>query len=389
MNIAVLAIILLSQAPDITALRDSAVADVAAGNWHEALDKAKRGFVLAPDDLIMLGILKCAWMKNDIKKLNPKCFYKIDVKYGNGEIQDAWSRIIEKTPDNVHLLEFTATLFLESAPQQAFAYASGCSRRDSLNSRAYFIMGLVSEKGGNYAGAGEYYQRACTIDTTSADYLIALARMYLMQYMFDSVSRYLEKIPEDTTYESVHLFQAVCAAAHKEYDVALRIVHDMRQNGVHHSGWLEDLDRYLSNLKEGIAQPADTGRIPVTATYKSIPWLHMPQYVALVTCDSIALQSINLDYLLCEKKLVPLSVQKPVYPEEARKCNMTGDVLVRALVDTTGLVIDAEVWSSNVAPILEEAAMEAAMGSRFEPAKRFGRKVKVWVSVPIRFRLTE
>jgi TonB family protein len=55
----------------------------------------------------------------------------------------------------------------------------------------------------------------------------------------------------------------------------------------------------------------------------------------------------------------------PVYPELARKLNLTGTVKVEVVVAPNGVVKDAKVVGGH--PVLATAALEAARKWRFEP----------------------
>lgn len=57
---------------------------------------------------------------------------------------------------------------------------------------------------------------------------------------------------------------------------------------------------------------------------------------------------------------------QPVYPELARKMNITGTVKVQVVVATNGTVKDAKVLGGH--PVLAGAALEAIKKWRFEPA---------------------
>lgn len=77
---------------------------------------------------------------------------------------------------------------------------------------------------------------------------------------------------------------------------------------------------------------------------------------------------------------------KADYPEIARRAQLQGTVLVHVLVDVTGRV-DKAVISQGVHPLLDKAAMAAALRCRFTPGKQRQRPVPVWVAIPYRFRL--
>jgi TonB family protein len=57
---------------------------------------------------------------------------------------------------------------------------------------------------------------------------------------------------------------------------------------------------------------------------------------------------------------------QPVYPDLARKMNITGTVKVQVVVSPNGTVKDAKVLGGH--PVLAGAALEAVKKWRFEPA---------------------
>jgi TonB family protein len=57
---------------------------------------------------------------------------------------------------------------------------------------------------------------------------------------------------------------------------------------------------------------------------------------------------------------------QPVYPELARKMNLTGTVKVQVVVAPNGTVKDAKVVGGH--PVLANAALDAVRKWRFEPA---------------------
>ena len=78
----------------------------------------------------------------------------------------------------------------------------------------------------------------------------------------------------------------------------------------------------------------------------------------------------------------------PVYPEEARKAGVTGDVIVSALIGEDGAVQHVEV----LRPLEKgctEAAVEAVKQWLYEPARsaETGKPVRVYFTVTVAFRL--
>jgi protein TonB len=78
---------------------------------------------------------------------------------------------------------------------------------------------------------------------------------------------------------------------------------------------------------------------------------------------------------------------RPAYPDVARRMGAEGTTLLRIRILEDGAVGEVLVARSAGHPSLDEAAVEAVRRWRFEPAKRDGRPIQVWASLPIRFRL--
>jgi len=75
----------------------------------------------------------------------------------------------------------------------------------------------------------------------------------------------------------------------------------------------------------------------------------------------------------------------PKYPEVARRVGIEGTVFVKILVGKEGR--PEEVKFLKGPDIFREVALDAAKRFLFSPAKQNDRPVKVWVVVPIQFRL--
>lgn len=75
----------------------------------------------------------------------------------------------------------------------------------------------------------------------------------------------------------------------------------------------------------------------------------------------------------------------PEYPEAARRAGIGGTVFIRALVDKTGKVSKAEVLKGPAE--LHQAALDAALKTKFKPAKQNDMPVSCWVQMSFRFQL--
>jgi protein TonB len=80
---------------------------------------------------------------------------------------------------------------------------------------------------------------------------------------------------------------------------------------------------------------------------------------------------------------------KPDYPETARRDRAAGVSLLRFEVLTTGRVGDVVVARSAGHRDLDRAAIDAIRQWQFEPARRGATAVTVWVTLPVRFELTD
>lgn len=77
----------------------------------------------------------------------------------------------------------------------------------------------------------------------------------------------------------------------------------------------------------------------------------------------------------------------PKYPRVARRRGNQGTVVVEVLVDESGRVGDLRMIKSSGYNNLDKAAITAVKKWTFEPGSKNGRRVAMWVRVPVRFQL--
>jgi TonB family protein len=77
---------------------------------------------------------------------------------------------------------------------------------------------------------------------------------------------------------------------------------------------------------------------------------------------------------------------KPVYTDEARRRNVSGEVVLEIVVRSDGRVGDVRVLD-GLGSGLDQRAIDAVRQWRFSPARRFGQPVDVLVEVAVEFRL--
>ena len=78
------------------------------------------------------------------------------------------------------------------------------------------------------------------------------------------------------------------------------------------------------------------------------------------------------------------------YPELARKAGIEGTVIVYAKIDTKGVVSKTKIIKPiGKTTVCNEAAVQALKSVKWIPAKQKDKPVAVWVSVPVKFKLSQ
>ena len=79
----------------------------------------------------------------------------------------------------------------------------------------------------------------------------------------------------------------------------------------------------------------------------------------------------------------------PIYPAVARRRGYQGVVLLSVKILKDGSVGKLRIKKTSGYHILDRSAMKAVTKWKFEPAKRMGCPVTMWVDVPLRFILSD
>lgn len=82
-----------------------------------------------------------------------------------------------------------------------------------------------------------------------------------------------------------------------------------------------------------------------------------------------------------------VSPLKPEYPQLAKLAGIEGTVYLKLLIDEKGKVEKAKV-EQGIKDMLDEAALSAAKNAEFSPAVLNNNPVKVWVILPVAFKLS-
>jgi len=109
-----------------------------------------------------------------------------------------------------------------------------------------------------------------------------------------------------------------------------------------------------------------------------------------------SLPNIEKDSLELWTPPKPKKIVRPDYPSEAKSMGYYGTVILKLLIDSTGVVLLAKPVSSfmqgkkldRIETLLVKSALEAAIQTTFKPAcDDKGKPVPVWVSFSVRFVL--
>jgi protein TonB len=91
------------------------------------------------------------------------------------------------------------------------------------------------------------------------------------------------------------------------------------------------------------------------------------------------------EFFAVEEQPQRISEVIPEYSEAARRAGIEGTVFIRALVNKNGDIETAEVLKGP--DLLHEAAIKAALVTKFTPAKQNDMSVKCWVQMRFTFEL--
>ena len=111
--------------------------------------------------------------------------------------------------------------------------------------------------------------------------------------------------------------------------------------------------------------------------------------ISEVIVDTGMIQAVRIpEAILVTVEKMPRAIDMvpPEYPVWGRKRELSSVVWVKARIDENGTVIDARIISSSTSGAgFEDAALEAALKSRYLPAESNGIRIPVWIMYPVKF----
>lgn len=156
---------------------------------------------------------------------------------------------------------------------------------------------------------------------------------------------------------------------------------------------VEDISSYIEKYQEPppmerpkVVIPAEniTGEENVVETIAGSEFIENP-----IRTSPVGPEIEIVPYYRVEVKPQPVVQVRPFYPPLARQAGVQGRVVVKALIDIDGSVMEVTVLDPSGNQMLDEAALAAARKWKFSPAKQRDKFVRVYVSIPFNFRLVD
>lgn len=116
-----------------------------------------------------------------------------------------------------------------------------------------------------------------------------------------------------------------------------------------------------------------------------------PKISEPLTLSGIRAPSFQGKFDQTEVDTVPMATAKthPVYPYQAKRLNLSGEVRVKFLVTRDGTVSQVEIISAEPKEIFNKSVIRAVSSWRFRPGKIDGRAVDTWMETSIIFNINE
>jgi len=170
-----------------------------------------------------------------------------------------------------------------------------------------------------------------------------------------------------------------------EGKVFLKILIDEQGNVIK-----EKIERGVNKLLDNSALEAVKSAKFSPALIKDNPlkvWVTIPISFNLNVNESEGEPDMN-KFVKAEEMPQMITQVQPQYPDELKKNNIEGKVFVKLLIDKEGNPKKAVVIKSDN-EALNKLSIDAAMESKFTPAKIKNEPLAIWVVVPYRFSLSE
>lgn len=134
--------------------------------------------------------------------------------------------------------------------------------------------------------------------------------------------------------------------------------------------------------KPRIVEPADPSDQDAQATIGRTDWDERPGLQHIARFDVVPYYQVQI-----QPKTI--KAPPPPYPSLALSAGIEGTCVIKGIIDTTGNVVDAEIYKSSGNALLDGAAMTSFLTYQFTPAYARDRPVTVWIRMPITFKIKD
>jgi protein TonB len=97
----------------------------------------------------------------------------------------------------------------------------------------------------------------------------------------------------------------------------------------------------------------------------------------------------TVEFVECSNPPIVIATPKLIYPEMARIAGIEGRVFVRVLISEDGKAMRSEIVKRVPADgnYFDKEAVRIAMETKYSAGMQNGKKVRVWMTIPVRFTL--
>lgn len=140
--------------------------------------------------------------------------------------------------------------------------------------------------------------------------------------------------------------------------------------------------------REKSAETPQLQSVPQVAAAVDVPLPALP-----AAADTVSVQAVNALPVLADREpdyqAAYLNNPLPIYPVLARRMGWQGRVVLNVEVTASGWPGQIKLQQSSGHDVLDNTALQAVRGWRFEPARQGGQAVAKWFLIPIPFILKE
>lgn len=113
--------------------------------------------------------------------------------------------------------------------------------------------------------------------------------------------------------------------------------------------------------------------------------------ILLISCAGSRQKTYDEYYASSNSAPIQIKSVQPVYPYYAQTNGITGTIWLKIRIDTLGVVSEPTILpdSSYNIEVFKDAAIQAAMQTKWKPARENGKPIETWVTYRVDFNLKQ